>query len=177
VVGADVDPIVLCNPYVDEAVVLTPGEPLPFRDATFDMIVSRYVFEHIEDAEETAMELMRVLKPGGLLCAVTPNKWGYVAVGARLVPNRLHAKALTGVQPGRHQQDVFPTRYKMNTVRALRGMFGKHGKVMIYCASGEPAYYFGRALPYAIFLFLHKILPRQFATAIQLFVRKSVSAA
>jgi SAM-dependent methyltransferase len=173
VVGADVDPVVACNPYVDEAVILTPGAPLPFPDSTFDIIVSRYVFEHIDNAEETARELMRVLKPGGLLCAVTPNKWGYVAIGARLVPNRLHAKALTGVQPGRDQQDVFPTRYRMNTVSALRSMFGHHGKVMIYRASGEPAYYFGKSLPYAIFLLLHKLLPPQLATAIQLFVQKA----
>ena len=177
VVGADVDPVVASNPYVDQAVVLTPGAPLPFEDAAFDMIVSRYVFEHIDQAEETARELMRVLKPGGLLCAVTPNKWGYVAIGARLVPNRLHAKALTRVQPGRHQQDVFPTRYRMNSMGSLRRLFGKYGHVMIYRASGEPAYYLGRMLPYAAFLLLHKLLPRPLATAIQLFVRKSAATA
>jgi SAM-dependent methyltransferase len=47
------------------------GELLPFRDDTFDGIISIAVLEHVKDPFQCAREIMRVLKPGGkLLCAV-----------------------------------------------------------------------------------------------------------
>lgn len=41
------------------------GEALPFRDASFDTIVSTLVFCTIADPHSAARELRRVLKPGG----------------------------------------------------------------------------------------------------------------
>jgi ubiquinone/menaquinone biosynthesis C-methylase UbiE len=90
-VGADVDPVVMTNPALDEAAVITPGKALPFADASFDMIVSDYTLEHIDDRKQFAAECARVLRPGGWLCARTPNKWGYIGVGARVVPNKAHS--------------------------------------------------------------------------------------
>ncbi len=174
VVGFDVDPIVKTNPFITEAVVGEPGARLPFADGEFDLIVSRYVLEHIGDPEFVAGELMRVLKPGGYFCAVTPNKNGYVAMAARMVPNRHHARVMSEVQPGRQEADVFPTRYKMNTLSDLRRLFGKYGKVTVYRRSGEPAYFFGSKLLYALFLFIHRITPAPFATSLQIFVRKNL---
>jgi len=40
---------------------------LPFRDQTFDAVVSQAVFEHLEDPHYTARELCRILRPGGLI--------------------------------------------------------------------------------------------------------------
>ncbi len=74
VIGVDVDPVVSTNPSLDEAQVIAPAHPLPFADATFDLIVSDSTFEHVADAAGVACELDRVLKPGGWLCARTPNR-------------------------------------------------------------------------------------------------------
>ncbi len=46
--------------------VCTRGR-LPFRDHTFDAVVSQAVFEHLQDPHQTARELYRILKPGGLI--------------------------------------------------------------------------------------------------------------
>jgi SAM-dependent methyltransferase len=47
------------------------GEVLPFRDASFDAVVSKAVLEHVQDPFRCAKEILRVLKPGGdLLCCV-----------------------------------------------------------------------------------------------------------
>ncbi len=46
--------------------VCTRGR-LPFRDHTFDAVVSQAVFEHLEDPHQTARELYRILRPGGLI--------------------------------------------------------------------------------------------------------------
>lgn len=40
---------------------------LPFRDQTFDAVVSQAVFEHLEDPHYTARELCRILRPGGII--------------------------------------------------------------------------------------------------------------
>lgn len=47
------------------------GEVLPFKDNSFDAVVSIAVLEHVKDPWQCAREILRVLKPGGdLLCAV-----------------------------------------------------------------------------------------------------------
>lgn len=47
------------------------GEVLPFKDASFDAVISIAVLEHVKDPFQCAREIVRVLKPGGdLLCCV-----------------------------------------------------------------------------------------------------------
>jgi SAM-dependent methyltransferase len=173
VVGCDVDPAVEQNRAVDRTVVIDPGQSLPFSNAYFDLIVSRYVFEHVEDPVGTARELMRVLKPGGWLCALTPNKWGYPALGARMIPNRHHAAAIGKVQPGgRAANDVFATHYRLNTASALRRHFGGVADVHVQYASGPPAYYFGNGFLFRLFSAVHSMQPRGLSTALMIFIRK-----
>jgi SAM-dependent methyltransferase len=51
------------------------GSPLPFRDRTFDIVLSFDVFEHIPDSDAHLAEVRRVLKPGGWYLLQTPNRW------------------------------------------------------------------------------------------------------
>lgn len=46
---------------------------LPFGDASFDLIVSVEVFEHIENMGTLLREIARLLAPGGVLMLTTPN--------------------------------------------------------------------------------------------------------
>jgi SAM-dependent methyltransferase len=46
---------------------------LPFRDATFDLIVSFQVIEHLEDPSDYLGAIARLLKPDGLAILTTPN--------------------------------------------------------------------------------------------------------
>ncbi len=46
---------------------------LPFRDASFDKIICSEVLEHVADEEEGIRELVRVLKPGGMLAVTVPT--------------------------------------------------------------------------------------------------------
>lgn len=170
--GCDVDDAVLTNPYLDHATVIDVGAPLPYPDDTFDIVFSRYVYEHVEQPDWMANELLRVVKPGGLIAALTPNKFGYIAAAASAVPNRLHVAALRHVQPNRKSVDVFPTAYRLNSRRALRRAFGPDADVFVSYVPGEPAYHFGVPAVYRITKWLHKHLPDALLPLLIVYVRK-----
>ncbi len=77
-VGAGNRPIYYSNvvnyEIVDYATtdVLGVGEELPFRDDSFDGVISIAVLEHVKNPFRCAAELARVLKPGGWLKCCVP---------------------------------------------------------------------------------------------------------
>ena len=68
------------------------GQALPFPDASFDMVLSHAVIEHVADAALYMRELARVLKPGGTMYLSTAPYLSFA--GAHLprlvVPVPLH---------------------------------------------------------------------------------------
>ena len=52
--------------------ILSTGQSLPFADGTFDAVLSIAVLEHVDDPMTCAAEILRVLKPGGLVFASVP---------------------------------------------------------------------------------------------------------
>lgn len=170
VVAADVDPVVEENACSDEQVLLEIGKPLPFSDDEFDLVLSDFVFEHIEDPGFVASELRRVTKSGGVICARTANPFGYVALVSRLVPNSRHRRALGSIQPERKEMDVFPAFYRLNSPAQVRRHF-EGCEIHYYRDSGEPDYYFNSALLYRFFLLVHKLIPDVLHTGIHFFIR------
>jgi SAM-dependent methyltransferase len=177
VVGTDVDPAVKTNPSLDEAHVVDLGAPLPFDDNSFDLVMADFVLEHInaEDAQDVANDIMRVLKPGGWFAARTPYKWGFVGIGARLIPNRRHVSLLKRLQPDRQAEDVFPVRYQMNTRKDLSRYFAGH-HVYVYGQISEPQYAGRSVLAWRIAAFIERLLPYRMAAALMVFVQKSDDA-
>jgi SAM-dependent methyltransferase len=169
--GCDVAEAVLRNPFLDHAEVVAPHQRLPYDDDRFDVVVSRAVFEHLDDPSFVAAELLRVTKPGGLIAAFTPNRWGYIAVAARLVPNRMHRGALTAIQPDRLPEDVFPTRYRVNTPRAIRKAFPETD-VFVVRSGSEPAYHFGSPRVYRVARWVNKHLPDALQPMLYVYIRK-----
>ncbi|MGH9865273.1 MAG: methyltransferase domain-containing protein [Candidatus Acidiferrales bacterium] len=171
VTACDVDAIVLTHPCSHTQVVIKPDEPLPFTDETFDVIANDTTFEHIENPELVSRELLRTLRPAGYICARTPNRFGYLRPASGLFPNRLHIWLLGYFQPDRKAEDVFPTRYKLNSGAQIKRWFSGCD-VYHYFDSAEPAYYFGRKAFYHIFFLIHKLVPASLATGICFFIKK-----
>lgn len=72
----DPDQIEKCRErYGDLPVERTESADLPFPDASFDVVLSFDVFEHIPDSDHHLREVQRVLRDGGEYLLQTPNKW------------------------------------------------------------------------------------------------------
>lgn len=174
VIGVDIDPVVLSNPRLDKALLIDGGGRIPLEDESADMIVSEWTFEHVEQPALAAAELDRVLRPGGWICALTPNRWGYIAVGATLVPNRFHVQALRRLQPEKAKADTFPTTYGMNTRRALDRLFPTpRFAVHTYAADAEPQLYAGGSTLLTGALGIAHRLPGPLKSVLNIFIRKA----
>jgi len=53
----------------------TSGERLPFVDGAFDRVICTETLEHVDDDALLARELVRVLKPGGILAVSVPDEY------------------------------------------------------------------------------------------------------
>lgn len=124
IVGVDVTNEPRGNGNVDAAARADLGA-LPFRDETFDIAISSHVAEHLTEPERVFGELARVLKPGGRLLILTPNRWHYVTVSSALLPHRFHLKY--NQWRGVDVHDIFPTAYKANTAGRLRSLYENAG--------------------------------------------------
>jgi SAM-dependent methyltransferase len=173
VIGADVDPVVRDNPLVDETAVIGDGMPLPWSDESFDLVVSDFTFEHVRDPEWAAHELSRVLRPGGWICARTPNRWGYIGVAARLVPNRLHVAALRRLQPHKQDVDTFPTAYRLNSLKQIERLFPDEAfDNCSYTMDNEPAYS-GNSVPaWRAMKLVFRVTPERLRSMLYVFLRK-----
>ena len=91
-----------------------------------DLVVSRSVLEHLTAPLDVFHELSRILRPGGRFVFLTPNRWDYASLGAMAIPNRLHPSLVRRLTD-RQECDTFPTFYRANTTRAIRGLASQSG--------------------------------------------------
>ncbi len=61
----------------DKHLVPATGESLPFPDASFDVVFSIAVLEHVKDVPAVLREALRVVKPGGLVLMNVPTYWSW----------------------------------------------------------------------------------------------------
>lgn len=173
-VGLDVDPAVRDNPALHEGHVIDPGGAFPLPDASVDLVVSDWTFEHVADPARTAAEIDRVLRPGGWVCARTPRKWGAVGIPTRLVPNRLHTAVLRRLQPTKPVQDTFPTAYRLNSRSALRRWFPPERFVHhAYEYESEPGYVGSSRTALRLGLVAQRLVPARASSTLMVFLRKA----
>jgi ubiquinone/menaquinone biosynthesis C-methylase UbiE len=89
---------------------------LPLKDNSVDIVVCRWLFEHLESPEQAMREFSRVLRKGGFLYVKTPNLLNYAMVISWLTPTAFH----NVFRSGSGMRENIPTFYRANTSRTLR---------------------------------------------------------
>jgi SAM-dependent methyltransferase len=65
------------NPVPDElsgVIFAMQGNAIPFPACMFDVVINNQVMEHVEDIDAALSEIHRVLKPGGTVLSLFPDK-------------------------------------------------------------------------------------------------------
>ena len=83
---------------------------LPFRTATFDLVLLLEVIEHLPDIPHVLREIARTLKPGGVAIVTTPNRLN--------VSSRIHY-LLSGFYKGRREPLCSPSLSFLESSRRL----------------------------------------------------------
>lgn len=125
-VGCDVDMPGLRANRIAQDRVFAPLDVLPFRNGAFDVVVCKFVLEHVAAPARVFAEFWRVLRPGGVLAVLTPNRLSLFAAVASTLPysfKRWLKKALFGG----HEEDTFRTYYRANTPGALERLARQAG--------------------------------------------------
>jgi SAM-dependent methyltransferase len=97
-------------------------EPLPFDDASFDVVVAGELLEHLRDPRRLVADALRVLRPGGTFVASVPN--------AYRLKNRLRFLA------GRRPEDD-PTHLQMFAPEELRGLLADFEEPRLHFIAGR----------------------------------------
>jgi ubiquinone/menaquinone biosynthesis C-methylase UbiE len=147
-VGTDVDQRSLRD-CTERNKVLSDACRLPFPDASFDLISSNMVFEHLDDPLAVLRESHRVLSAGGRLLIHTPSSQHFILVVGRLLSGALPQsvyKKLVSLYEGRKPEDIFPTRYRANTEKAFVDLATKSGLHLVRIRYLETPYVLPRFL-------------------------------
>ena len=174
VIGIDPDSNAAKNPFLDEFRLLEGIScAWPLEDHSIDLIVTNWTLEHVTDPELFFHEVQRVLKPGGYFCARTSNAWGVVALAARVIPDKFHAKIIQYVSKIRKEEDIFPTHYACNTVPLLRKQLDEHGLTGVVLGSAGLAAYLGfSCLLYFLGLLYERVAPHFLRHTLMVFAEK-----
>ena len=160
VVGVDLDPRV--TPQFHSEFHLASLSDLPFADNRFDMVVSEYVLEHIENPINVFRELYRVLNSGGRFVVLTPNLYSYKSLTARYTPYRFHLWAGRIRYGAGHEADMYPTHFQCNTIRRFRRLAKASGFRIVseHLINNGPTWFEKIPIVFQFFHFFHLLIDR-----------------
>jgi SAM-dependent methyltransferase len=141
--------------------VVLDAADLPLRSGSCHQVVCEHVFEHLEHPERMFAECHRVLRPGGALIFLCPNRFSYIALVGSVTPHRAHVwfKRLISASA---DEDTFPTYYRANSHRRIRSLARQVGFVVERVESfvGWPTYWEFSDLLHRLAVVAHWLLER-----------------
>lgn len=115
VIGVDISPEMLCtahqllhNSGINHHVCHGDVRVLPFKDHTFDLVMSAHMLEHLSNPAQGLQEMVRVLRPGsplvltvtrpGLIGFLIQWYWGNGCLSSKVLPKMMTEAGLTDVR-------------------------------------------------------------------------------
>jgi len=92
---------------------------LAFKNKCFDLILLRFVVEHIEFPQKAMQEISRILKPNGKIIILTTNIFSPIIFLPKLLPYKFRKKLILKIF-GVAEDDIFPTYHRINSKRAIK---------------------------------------------------------
>ena len=100
----------------------------------------------------------------------------YIALFAKLIPNKHHSKVTDVVQVGRKVNDVFPTYYRCNTIRKIKARLNKYNyEHVVYGYEAEPSYLSFSKIAYGLGVIHQKFAPSFLRPSLFAFGKKKAS--
>lgn len=115
---------------------------IPFKENSFDVIVSQWVVEHLNEPDTAFREFSRVLKKGGSLIVVTNSVYNPLMFFNAIMPEAIRDRIKKRCLPPEIEEDTFPTYYRCNTLGKMKaamrsaGLSKKHA-----CYVGDPSFF------------------------------------
>jgi SAM-dependent methyltransferase len=125
-IGIDTDAAAFANQSLRRFLPLQAGAPWPIEQESIDLVLCRYVLEHVEDPHQFFDNVRRSLKPGGLFLFLTPNLRHPIAMLSRVLPGAVKRRVLRWAK-GIQEEQVFPTCYRANSPPRLARLAQRHG--------------------------------------------------
>ena len=134
---------------------------LPFAGSSFDLVFASWLLEHLEQPAADFSEISRVLRPGGVLIFITPNR-RHPLSGLNLTLSRFDSLQDRFVPRiyGRSPADAFPAYYRANTEADL-GHLAQQSKMRLVEleAIPDPTYLSFRNPLYRLSCWFENLLP------------------
>jgi ubiquinone/menaquinone biosynthesis C-methylase UbiE len=128
-VGVDIDKDSLHGNEKYNHLVCGSVEQLPLKDDLFNLIVSRFVFEHLETPTMAFDEMFRVLKQGGSIIILTQNLWNPLMFLSYLLPLSIRRWITQKVFRSEKDEGRYETYYHCNNRRGFKRLEKRQGGI------------------------------------------------
>jgi SAM-dependent methyltransferase len=148
-IGLDLDGAEMAhNPLLDERIIADASRSLAIPAGSVDLVTARTVVEHLENAEAFLTRAHDVLKPGGQLVILIPNKYAPFALLNRTLPRALGGWLLRHLIPDSPGVLGFRAYYDRTTFRSFARLLRSAGFELRYSYSSYfSSWYFRFLVP------------------------------
>ncbi|HPD61639.1 MAG TPA: class I SAM-dependent methyltransferase, partial [Thermodesulfobacteriota bacterium] len=147
------------NHYVDEKLLANIMRPLPFKDRSVDLVVSRAVLEHLEDLEFFFIESTRVLKNNGYCIHAFSSKFAPFAIINQLLPKKVSKQLLLYFRPELKDFAGFPAYYNKCFYSSIKALLKKYGyEIVAIRLNYFQTSYFSFFVPFFVVMALYEML-------------------
>ncbi len=174
VIGQDTDKYAIQeNRCIDQKIIGDFESLDQLQDDSVDLIISAWTLEHLKHPEAMFAQASRLLKVGGSLIALTPNKYSLITYISRIIPNTFHAKLVKQFW-GRAEHNTYPTYYLANSIVSIKKLVNSFNfTIHDISPLKDPTYYILHSSLANPVHTLHKhLIPRKMSEGLLVYIKK-----